>query len=75
MKTLTVENSSSVTNVTHDGDVLDVTYTSGRTYRYNGVPESVFDQIEAEQGNGASVGQMVNMLVKSQGYEYEEVTA
>lgn len=57
------ENTSScVSSATYDTDaqVLSITYPSGMTYDYKGVPMNVFDDFE----HAASAGRYLNSVIK-----------
>lgn len=61
-----------------DGPLGDLTvhFTNGRSYVYRDVPFTVNDELLAEcmsPAKDASVGKLFNKLVRSGGYEYEEV--
>ncbi|HEY6258872.1 MAG TPA: KTSC domain-containing protein [Xanthobacteraceae bacterium] len=47
--------SSVMTFVTYDDDAgeLDITFTSGKTYRYRGVPPDIYDGLLDAQSKGA----------------------
>ena len=57
----------------HSPTVLDVRFRSGRSYRYFGVPEEVYDKLAAVEEEGGSCGQLFNQIVRGGGYEFEEV--
>jgi len=44
--------SSSIAAVGHDGKALHVTFTSGATYKYDGVPAHVADDLKAAKSVG-----------------------
>ena len=63
--------SSNVVEIDYDDQrsVLTVTFTSGGTYEYSGVPRSVADQVMTS----GSVGSTLNALVKNAGYPYTRI--
>ncbi|HEU5093040.1 MAG TPA: KTSC domain-containing protein [Nitrospira sp.] len=76
----TVTNSTNISQVsfTHEhpgeGDgALVVVFTSGRAYRYSGVPMDVFTTLKDVHEAGGSVGRAFAQHVRSAGFEYEEV--
>lgn len=63
--------SSNVRGYSYDAGskALTVTYKSGGTYRYDGVPPNVAKALSRNK----SVGQTINRMVKAPGYTYEKV--
>jgi hypothetical protein len=63
-------NSSNISEIEHDDGLLTVTFTSGRTYVYEGVPEGVYTAlVDESKAPGGSVGKTFNRLVRGGGYE------
>lgn len=64
--------SSNVRGYSYDpaSQALTVTYHSGGTYRYDGVPPTAARSL----GRSKSVGKAVNRLIKTPGYSYEKVS-
>lgn len=64
--------SSNVRGYRYDPEAksLFVTFKSGGTYRYDGVPSNVAKSL----GRNKSAGKTINRLVKDKGYSYEKVS-
>ena len=60
--------SSHVDSIWYDGGDLFVTYSTGKTVRYQGVPEAVFREVNS----AASVGKALRELVRDK-YRYEYI--
>lgn len=52
--------SAAIRSIAHEGDVLEVTLTNGRTYRHTGVTAAVFDEMRAAE----SMGRFYNQRIK-----------
>jgi hypothetical protein len=63
--------STSVASAGYDAAtrVLEIEFSSGRTYQFDGVPQGVFDWLVRTPGKGSYVSRMINDR-----YPYRDVT-
>lgn len=80
MTEITIQNSKSVRRVSwrplSEDELIGeatVTFANGRSYRYEGVPLSVFADVVQAAEMGESVGSFVNRAIVKGGYDYERV--
>lgn len=65
---MTPVQSSNITHIGHDGDALHVTFSSGQTYKYAGVPAETHKALLA----ASSVGKFFASEIRGK-YEHEKV--
>jgi len=63
--------SSYVESIGYENEVLEVTFMSGKVYRYNGVPPDLYESIMAADSKGRAVK---NEIVNG-GFEAERIDA
>jgi len=66
METVNVENSSNIRAIAYEGSSLFVTFNTNAQYRYDSVPESVWNDFKAAPSKGAFFAANVKGQYQSQ---------
>jgi hypothetical protein len=61
--------SSCINSIGYENEVLEVAFTNGRIYRYNGVPSDLYESIMAADSKGRAV---INEVING-GFEAEQI--